>query len=77
MARRTPWYVWAMPILMFFSVVFLVVETPRYRTPIDPFIVLLATAALVTAARRALAQRSIRRSSLRTKTATAPPTPAG
>ena len=39
MARRTPWYVWAMPILMFFSVVFLVVETPRYRTPIDPFIV--------------------------------------
>ena len=59
MARRTPWYVWAMPILMFFSVVFLVVETPRYRTPIDPFIVLLATAALVTAARRVLAQRSI------------------
>ena len=42
-------------ILMFFSVVFLVVETPRYRTAIDPFIVLLATAALVTAARRALA----------------------
>ena len=40
---------------MFFSVVFLVVETPRYRTPIDPFIVLLATAALVTAARRVLA----------------------
>ena len=77
MARRTPWYVWAMPILMFFSVVFLVVETPRYRTPIDPFIVLLATAALVTAARRALASRSSDRSSLRTRKAAAPPTPAG
>ena len=64
-----------MPLLMYLSVVFLVVETPRYRTPIDPFIVLLATAALVTAARRVLAQRSIGRSSLRTRTS-APATPA-
>jgi hypothetical protein len=76
MARRTPWYVWAMPILMFFSVVFLVVETPRYRTPIDPFIVLLAAAALVTAGRRALASRSVGRLPWRTKTS-APATPAG
>ena len=45
MARRAPWYVWAFPVLSFLSVVFLVVETPRYRTPIDPFLVLLATAA--------------------------------
>jgi 4-amino-4-deoxy-L-arabinose transferase-like glycosyltransferase len=58
MARRAPWYVWAMPVLMFLSVVFLVVETPRYRTPIDPFLVLLATAAVVTAARRLLALRA-------------------
>jgi hypothetical protein len=36
MARRTPWYVWAMPVPVFLSVVFLVVETPRYRTPINP-----------------------------------------
>jgi hypothetical protein len=75
MARRTPWYVWAMPILMFFSVVFLVVETPRYRTPIDPFIALLAAAAVVTAGRRVLAQRSIGPASLRKRTA-APPAPA-
>ena len=40
-------------VLSFLSVVFLVVETPRYRTPIDPFLVLLATAALVTGARYA------------------------
>ena len=43
------WCVWAVPVLMFLSVVFLVVETPRYRTPIDPFIVLLAALALVAA----------------------------
>jgi 4-amino-4-deoxy-L-arabinose transferase-like glycosyltransferase len=61
MARRARWYVWALPVLMFLSVVFLVVETPRYRTPIDPFLVLLAAAALVTAARRAAAYRSIAR----------------
>ena len=38
---------------MYLSVVFLVVETPRYRTAIDPFVVLLATAAVVTGARYA------------------------
>jgi 4-amino-4-deoxy-L-arabinose transferase-like glycosyltransferase len=50
-ARRTPAFVWAVPALMFLSVVFLVVETPRYRTPIDPFLILLAAAGLVGAAR--------------------------
>lgn len=49
-ARRTPWFVWAVPVLMYVSVVFLVVETPRYRSPIDPFVVLLA--ALAVTARR-------------------------
>jgi hypothetical protein len=53
---------------MFLSVVFLVVETPRYRTPIDPFLVLLATAALVTAARRVLTQRSTGHSTPSTQT---------
>jgi 4-amino-4-deoxy-L-arabinose transferase-like glycosyltransferase len=50
-ARRAPAFVWAVPALMFLSVVFLVVETPRYRTPIDPFLVLLAAAALASALR--------------------------
>jgi 4-amino-4-deoxy-L-arabinose transferase-like glycosyltransferase len=54
-ARRAPPYVWAVPVLMFLSVVFLVVETPRYRTPIDPFLVLLAAAALATGWERARA----------------------
>jgi hypothetical protein len=46
-ARQTPRYVAAVPALLFLSVVFLAVETPRYRTGIDPFIVMLAGAALV------------------------------
>jgi len=41
-ARAAPLWLWAVPVLMYLSVVFLVVETPRYRTAIDPFIVLLA-----------------------------------
>ncbi len=45
-ARRTPFFVWLFPILLYLSVVFLVVETPRYRTGIDPFIVMLAALAL-------------------------------
>jgi 4-amino-4-deoxy-L-arabinose transferase-like glycosyltransferase len=50
LARSTPFFVWLVPILLYLSVVFLVVETPRYRTGIDPFIVMLAALAL----RRAL-----------------------
>jgi 4-amino-4-deoxy-L-arabinose transferase-like glycosyltransferase len=45
-ARGTPLWLWSVPLLMYLSVVFLVVETPRYRTAIDPFIVLLAALAL-------------------------------
>jgi len=55
-ARRAPWYLWAFPALMYLSVVYFVIETPRYRTPIDPFIVMLAALALVAAGRR-LARR--------------------
>ena len=58
LARRAPLFVWAVPVLMYVSVVFLVVETPRYRTPVDPFVVLLAALALVAgAARLARARR--------------------
>jgi hypothetical protein len=50
-ARAAPLWVWAVPLLMYLSVVFLVVETPRYRTAIDPFIVLLAALAVTRYAR--------------------------
>jgi hypothetical protein len=45
--RRIPLYVAAIPLLVYLSVVFMVFETPRYRTGIDPFIVLLAAVAVV------------------------------
>ena len=58
-AARRRCCVWAVPVLMYLSVVFLVVETPRYRTAIDPFVVLLAALALVAgAARLARARRA-------------------
>ena len=45
-ARRVPWFVWILPLAMYLSVVFLAAETPRYRAPLDPFIVLLAAIAV-------------------------------
>ena len=45
-ARQTPWFVWAMPLLLYLGVVFIVFETPRYRTGIDLFIVMLAALAI-------------------------------
>ena len=54
-ARGTPAFVWACPLLLAASVVFLTTETPRYRTAIDPFVVFLAALAvssLITTARR-------------------------
>jgi 4-amino-4-deoxy-L-arabinose transferase-like glycosyltransferase len=55
-ARQAPAFVWAVPALMYLSVVFLVVETPRYRSAIDPFIVLLAALA-VTSLATSIAER--------------------
>lgn len=46
-ARRIPWIVWAVPLAMYLSVVFLAAETPRYRAPIDSFVILLAALAFV------------------------------
>lgn len=59
-ARRTPAFVWWVPALMFLSVVFLVVETPRYRTAIDPFVVILAAMALGTVAVRSRKDDGVR-----------------
>jgi hypothetical protein len=45
--RKIPGWVAAFPLLLYLSVVFMVFETPRYRSGIDPFIVLLAAVAVV------------------------------
>ena len=46
----------AVPVLLYLSVVFTAFETPRYRTALDPFVLMLAAVALVAAA-EALARR--------------------
>jgi hypothetical protein len=48
--RRMPLYVAAVPALLYLSVAFFAFETPRYRTGIDPFIVVLASVALLAGA---------------------------
>jgi 4-amino-4-deoxy-L-arabinose transferase-like glycosyltransferase len=50
-ARRAPPWLWALPILYALTILFINVETPRFREPIDPFVLLLAACAVSTAAR--------------------------
>jgi 4-amino-4-deoxy-L-arabinose transferase-like glycosyltransferase len=50
-ARRAPRWIWAIPALLALSVVLVNVETPRFREPVDPFLILLAACAVVAAAR--------------------------
>jgi Dolichyl-phosphate-mannose-protein mannosyltransferase len=52
LARRAPKWIWWVPILMALSVVVVNVETPRFREPVDPFLILLASAGLATAVGR-------------------------
>jgi 4-amino-4-deoxy-L-arabinose transferase-like glycosyltransferase len=56
-ARAGPRWLWLVPLLLALSVVFINVETPRFREPIDPFLVMLAGCAVATAAGRLLALR--------------------
>jgi 4-amino-4-deoxy-L-arabinose transferase-like glycosyltransferase len=42
-ARAAPRWLWAVPLLMALSVVLINVETPRFREPVDVFIVMLAS----------------------------------
>ena len=52
LVRAAPKWVWWVPVLLALSVVLVNVETPRFRAPVDPFLVVLASAALATAAAR-------------------------
>jgi hypothetical protein len=45
-ARGAPRWPWAVPALFALSVVFVNVETPRFREPVDPFLLVLAGAAV-------------------------------
>jgi hypothetical protein len=46
-ARRAPQWLWAIPILLALSVILVNAETPRFRSPIDPYLIMLAACALV------------------------------
>jgi 4-amino-4-deoxy-L-arabinose transferase-like glycosyltransferase len=49
-ARRAPPWLWSLPILYALTIVFINVETPRFREPIDVFLLLLAACAVSSAA---------------------------
>jgi 4-amino-4-deoxy-L-arabinose transferase-like glycosyltransferase len=51
-ARWVPGWIWAIPVLLALSVVLVNVETPRFREPIEPFLVLLAACAVTAAGQR-------------------------
>lgn len=51
-ARDAPRWIWLVPVLFALSIVFVNVETPRFREPIDPFLLMLAACALEAGLRR-------------------------
>ncbi len=60
-ARAAPRWLWAIPLLYALSIVFVNVETPRFREPIDVFLLLLAGCAV----RAALDRLGLRRAPVR------------
>ncbi len=48
LVRTAPKWIWAVPLLLALSVIVVNVETPRFREPVDPFLILLAAAGLAT-----------------------------
>ena len=46
--RRAPRWLWGIPLLLALSVVLINMETPRFREPVDPFLLLLASCAIAT-----------------------------
>ncbi len=43
---RAPWAFWFLPVLQLLSTVVVIGETPRFRTPLEPFILVLSAVAL-------------------------------
>jgi 4-amino-4-deoxy-L-arabinose transferase-like glycosyltransferase len=62
--REAPRWLWGIPVLLALSTLLVNMETPRFREPVDVFLLLLAACA-VTAALRRLGPDRIRRSGLR------------
>jgi 4-amino-4-deoxy-L-arabinose transferase-like glycosyltransferase len=62
-ARRAPPWLWSLPIVYALTILFINVETPRFREPIDPFLLLLAACAVSTAVGYARSRMRLRASS--------------
>jgi len=45
-ARRAPRWLWAVPVLLWLAIAAVNAETPRFREPLDPFLILLAGCAI-------------------------------
>ncbi len=56
--RKAPLWVWSVPVLLAISVVLVNMETPRFREPIDAFLILPAACALATLVARLRGRRS-------------------
>ncbi|HWF51030.1 MAG TPA: hypothetical protein VG294_10355 [Solirubrobacteraceae bacterium] len=56
-AREAPRWLWIAPLLLYLSVVFINAETPRFRAPLDPFLLVLAALALAGQLPRVLRHR--------------------
>jgi hypothetical protein len=56
LVRAAPKWPWVIPLLLALSVVLVNVETPRFRGPVDPFLIVLAAAGLATLAARLTAR---------------------
>lgn len=69
--RRGPKWLWLVPVLLWLSVGLVNSETPRFREPIDPFLVLLGACAVEAAIRLLLAR--LRGSPVRREARTAVP----
>jgi 4-amino-4-deoxy-L-arabinose transferase-like glycosyltransferase len=59
--RRAPAWLWGVPALLAVSVILVNSETPRFRSPIDPYLIMLAACALVTLVVRLRAARGVSR----------------
>jgi 4-amino-4-deoxy-L-arabinose transferase-like glycosyltransferase len=55
-ARRAPWWLWLVPVLIWLSVALVNAETPRFREPLDAFLILLGSCAIATAVRFGVAR---------------------
>ena len=58
LVRKAPLWVWSVPILLMITVVLVNMETPRFREPIDAFLILPASCALATLVARLRGQSS-------------------